>query len=99
MWPASWRWKPCATCVKPWAWLTAELYQVKLRKDAMTDIVSPWVQRFAPLIPGGEVLDLASGSGRHSRHLAQLGYSVLAVDRDPAALALAAGNDITTSEI
>src|SRR5471032_2719850 len=65
----------------------------------MTDLVSPWVQRFAPLIPGGEVLDLASGSGRHSRHLAQLGYSVLAVDRDAAALALAAGNDITTSEI
>src|SRR5471032_2513305 len=65
----------------------------------MTEQVSPWVQRYAPLIPGGEVLDLASGSGRHSRHLAKLGYSVLAIDRDAEALAQAAGDDITTSEI
>jgi SAM-dependent methyltransferase len=49
---------------------------------------SPWVARFAPLIkPGGQVLDLACGYGRHARHLATLGYSVLAVDRDEAALA------------
>src|SRR5450759_3408323 len=49
---------------------------------------SPWVARFAPLIkPGGQVLDLACGYGRHARHLAALGYSVLAVDRDEAALA------------
>jgi SAM-dependent methyltransferase len=32
------------------------------------------------------VLDLAAGSGRHSLHLAKLGFSVLAVDRDIAAL-------------
>jgi SAM-dependent methyltransferase len=32
------------------------------------------------------VLDLAAGSGRHSLHLAKLGFSVLAVDRDAAAL-------------
>lgn len=65
----------------------------------MSDLVSPWVQRYAPLIPGGAVLDLACGSGRHSRHLAALGHAVVAVDRDPAALALAAGPDITTSAI
>ncbi len=47
---------------------------------------SPWVSRFASLIPHGRTLDLASGSGRHSRLLAALGYSVLAVDRDAAAL-------------
>ena len=64
-----------------------------------TDVISPWVQRFAPLIPGGEVLDLACGSGRHARHLHSLGHAVVAVDRDPAALAAAAGPGIVTSEI
>lgn len=49
---------------------------------------SPWVRRFAPLIPaGGAVLDLACGSGRHSRLLAALGHRVEAVDRDAQALA------------
>jgi SAM-dependent methyltransferase len=48
---------------------------------------SPWVRRFAPLIPpAGEVLDLACGPGRHARHLAGLGYRVEAVDRDEALL-------------
>lgn len=48
---------------------------------------SSWVVRFAPLIkPGGQVLDLASGYGRHARHLAALGHAVLAMDRDAAAL-------------
>jgi SAM-dependent methyltransferase len=48
---------------------------------------SAWVARFSSLItPGGRVLDLAAGSGRHSLHLAKLGFSVLAVDRDAAAL-------------
>ncbi|MGV7209151.1 class I SAM-dependent methyltransferase [Oxalobacteraceae bacterium A2-2] len=63
------------------------------------DTVSPWVRRWAPLVPGGEVLDLACGSGRHSRHLAALGHAVVAVDRDPQALAAAAGPGITISEI
>nr|WP_315219224.1 class I SAM-dependent methyltransferase [uncultured Duganella sp.] len=65
----------------------------------MSDNISPWVRRYAPLIPGGDVLDLACGNGRHTRHLASLGHSVVAVDRDPDALALAAGHDITTSNI
>lgn len=53
---------------------------------------SPWVVRFAPLIPaGGEVLDLACGHGRHARFLARLGYRVEAVDRDAVALATLAG--------
>jgi len=65
----------------------------------MTDTISPWVRRYAPLVPGGAVLDLACGSGRHSRHLASLGHAVVAVDRDPAALAAAAGPDISTSAI
>lgn len=65
----------------------------------MSDNVSPWVQRYAPLIPGGAVLDLACGNGRHTRHMAALGHSVVAVDRDPEALALAAGPDISTTAI
>jgi SAM-dependent methyltransferase len=44
---------------------------------------SPWVVRFAPSIPpGGQVLDLACGGGRHTRLLLSLGHRVLAVDRD-----------------
>jgi len=53
---------------------------------------SAWVRRFASLIPvGGAVLDLASGSGRHARWLAELGCQVEAVDRDARALAALAG--------
>ncbi len=44
---------------------------------------SPWIVRFAALVaPGGQVLDLACGSGRHSRLFLNLGHPVLAVDRD-----------------
>lgn len=54
--------------------------------------VSPWVARFAPLVPSGtRALDVACGSGRHARHLAARGVHVDAVDRDPAALAALAG--------
>ncbi len=62
----------------------------------MLDLPSPWVQRYAPLIPAGEVLDLACGGGRHARLLAALGHPVLALDRDPVALARAAGTGIVT---
>jgi SAM-dependent methyltransferase len=45
---------------------------------------SPWVQRFAAGIrPGGAVLDVACGSGRHARWLARMGFEVDAVDRAP----------------
>ncbi|HEX2605665.1 MAG TPA: class I SAM-dependent methyltransferase [Oxalicibacterium sp.] len=59
------------------------------------ETLSVWVQRFAARIPAGEVLDLACGSGRHSRLLAGLGHPVLAVDRSADSLALAAGDGIT----
>lgn len=53
---------------------------------------SPWVVRFAGLIaPKGDVLDVACGAGRHARWLAQKGFHVLAVDREPTALALLSG--------
>ena len=48
---------------------------------------SPWVKRFSPFIPKGDVvLDLACGSGRHSELLASSGYPVLAVDQDVSAI-------------
>ncbi|MDP2133976.1 MAG: class I SAM-dependent methyltransferase [Sulfuritalea sp.] len=54
----------------------------------MNENPSVWVARFLPLIrPGGVVLDLACGRGRHSRLLAGRGYRVAAVDRDAGALA------------
>jgi SAM-dependent methyltransferase len=66
---------------------------------APTDKASPWVRRFAAGVPAGEVLDLACGSGRHARLFAALGHPVLAVDRDPQALAATADPGITTLEI
>jgi SAM-dependent methyltransferase len=53
---------------------------------------SPWVERWSGSIrAGGRVLDVACGQGRHLRRLASLGFSVVGVDRDGAALsALAA---------
>lgn len=62
------------------------------------DQPSSWVRRFAPLVPQGEVLDLAGGSGRHARLFAALGHPVLALDRDPQALASAAGEGIQTMQ-
>lgn len=48
---------------------------------------SPWVMRFTPLIRrGGTVLDVACGSGRHVRWLAEQGFRVTGVDRDASAL-------------
>jgi SAM-dependent methyltransferase len=45
---------------------------------------SPWVARWAGLIPPGRpVLDLACGNGRHAVYLAGLGHPVVAVDIDP----------------
>ncbi len=53
---------------------------------------SAWVVRFAGLIAaGGRVLDVACGQGRHSRYLAGLGLRVVAVDRDPQAVAALTG--------
>ena len=46
---------------------------------------SPWVRRWVGFVrPGGAVLDVACGGGRHARWLAELGFEVEAVDRDPA---------------
>lgn len=55
-------------------------------------VPSDWVTRWAHLVhPGGKVLDLASGRGRHARFFAARGYEVTACDVDPNTLASLAG--------
>ena len=44
---------------------------------------SAWVERWAPLIKHGSVLDVACGSGRHSRLFLARGLKVVAIDREP----------------
>ena len=49
---------------------------------------SRWVAQWARLVPaGGAVLDVAAGGGRHAGWVASRGHPVVALDRDPAALA------------
>jgi SAM-dependent methyltransferase len=62
---------------------------------------SPWVERYAGLVPsGGVILDLAAGSGRHTRYFNNLGHSILAIDRDVSGLAdLRAQLDIEIVEL
>jgi SAM-dependent methyltransferase len=53
-----------------------------------TSDASEWIARFAALVPpGGRVLDVAAGSGRHSRFFLERGHPVTAVDRDAAGVA------------
>jgi SAM-dependent methyltransferase len=55
---------------------------------AALQAASPWIVRWAGLIrPGGRVLDVACGSGRHLRWLAAHGFEVTGVDRDAVAIA------------
>jgi SAM-dependent methyltransferase len=61
---------------------------------------SPWVCLHMDRIPrNGQVLDLACGSGRHSRLLAGAAYAVLAVDRNAEAMSGLAGLEgVTTAQ-
>ena len=48
---------------------------------------SEWITRFAGLVPpAGRVLDVAAGSGRHTRFFLGRGHPVTAVDRDMSGL-------------
>jgi len=58
--------------------------------------VSPWVARFAPLAKAGEALDLACGSGRHTRLLAARGMRVVALDRNAELLGPLEGPNVVT---
>ena len=56
--------------------------------------------RFAYCIkPQGKVLDMAAGSGRNARWLADRGWQVVAVDRDEAALAGLQGHSRITTQV
>ncbi|HSV34831.1 MAG TPA: class I SAM-dependent methyltransferase [Ramlibacter sp.] len=56
-----------------------------------TESPSPWVRQWSHLAPpGGAVLDVACGAGRHMRWFASLGHPVTGVDRSPEAIAVAA---------
>ncbi|RPH41515.1 MAG: class I SAM-dependent methyltransferase [Burkholderiales bacterium] len=60
---------------------------------------SRWIARWLPFVrPGGRVLDFASGTGRHARLAREAGHAVLAVDRDPVALAWLEGTGIETRQ-
>lgn len=79
-------------CVKKWACLTTKS---SMSSHITQASASGWVQRFAPRIASGLVLDLACGGGRHARLLAEMGHRVLALDHDAAALATIAHPSIT----
>ena len=54
---------------------------------------SDWVQRWSHVVaPGGTVLDVACGSGRHLRWFAERGHRVTGLDRDETALASASAH-------
>ncbi|MBU6489472.1 MAG: class I SAM-dependent methyltransferase [Burkholderiales bacterium] len=53
---------------------------------------SRWIVRWSHLVaPGGAVLDVAAGAGRHARWFAGRGHEVVAIDVAQAALAALAG--------
>jgi SAM-dependent methyltransferase len=61
---------------------------------------SDWVMRFANRIsPGGRVLDVAAGSGRHARWLAAAGFDVVAVDQDATALLQCSGARVVCADL
>ena len=61
---------------------------------------SPWVERFADLVPAdAPVLDVAAGGGRHSRFFAARKHPVTAVDRDTAALQGVSGIEAVAADL
>ena len=59
----------------------------RVHDTAAFPATSAWIRRWAHLIPpGGTVLDLACGSGRHLRWLAARGHRLTGVDIDAAAV-------------
>jgi SAM-dependent methyltransferase len=48
----------------------------------------PWLRLVLPLLPRGNVLDIACGMGRNAIFLAEQGYAVTAVDMSEVALSL-----------
>lgn len=62
--------------------------------------VSPWVARFAPLVrPGGTVLDVACGGGRHCRLFLDRGHAVTGLDRDVAQCGFGRGAELIAADL
>ena len=52
-----------------------------------SEVPSPWVQRWSHLVaPGGGVLDVACGYGRHARWFRDRNHPLALVDRTQAAI-------------
>lgn len=61
---------------------------MRTRAHAARSAPSPFVVRFAPQVPpGGPVLDVACGAGRHTRFFLERGHPVCALDRDLSGIA------------
>jgi SAM-dependent methyltransferase len=60
--------------------------------NLIIDLEEPVVWSLVDPIPPGRALDAACGTGRHARHLVELGHEVLGVDLTPEMLAVAAAN-------
>lgn len=54
-----------------------KVWQERGEKPLLFD---PWLQRVLPLLPPGKLLDIACGRGRNALPMAELGYSVTALD-------------------
>lgn len=59
----------------------------RFASTAQTEGPAPFLAEQHHRLPKGLILDLAAGFGRNALYLAQQGYSVVAIDRDPEALA------------
>jgi ubiquinone/menaquinone biosynthesis C-methylase UbiE len=60
--------------------------------NQLVDLEQPVVHGILQSLPAGLALDVACGTGRHTRYLAQLGHRVIGVDSAPAMLDRAAAN-------
>ncbi len=66
----------------------------KNNRHAGVDTPSEWVTRFAALAPpGGAVLDLACGGGRHGRYFLEHGHTVTFLDREVSGVRDLAGRE------
>lgn len=63
--------------------MTSKQASAKTLKHLAVTEPSPWVVRWAHLVkPGGQVLDLAAGGGRHGRLFLARGHGVTFVDKN-----------------
>ncbi len=82
--------------------LHAEVIATLAGRSDAHDVAAPsaWVARFADLVrPGGTVLDVAAGRGRHARFFSARGHHVVAVDRDPTHLASVDGLEVVQADL